>query len=326
MSSFLFSLICLLCWGFADLFYKLSSDEKDKNSHLKITVYVGLVMGVTSVIFLLFFKNSVGENLLKGLFYYLPASLSYIISMIIGYVGLRYLELSIISPVQNASGAFSSVFIILYYVISNNKGQLDELFTFNITNVLNLIGTVIIVIGIISLAIVEKKTDDVNLTDKNKKSKYRLGALALLFPLLYCLFDTVGTAADGIILSGDFFCEFSEIDVLILYGLTFLLVGVICFIIVSFKEKKVYNIFKPKELKTKGLASIFEEAGQIFYVYAMAKNPILSAPMIGSYCIVSVLLSRVLLKEKLKLSQYIPVVSVIVGIILLGVSEGISYL
>ena len=37
--------------------------------------------------------------------------------------------------------------------------------------------------------------------EENKgDSKYKLGALALLFPLLYCFFDTLGTAADGIIL------------------------------------------------------------------------------------------------------------------------------
>ena len=66
------------------------------------------------------------------------------------------------------------------------------------------------------------------------------------------------------------------------------------------KTKKAYNPFALKELRTKGSAACFEEFGQIFYVFAMASKPMLAAPMIASYCIVSVILSRIFLKEKLK--------------------------
>ena len=40
---------------------------------------------------------------------YLPVSLCYILSMIVGYFGLRYLALSVASPVQNTSGAAAAV-------------------------------------------------------------------------------------------------------------------------------------------------------------------------------------------------------------------------
>ena len=56
----------------------------------------------------------------------------------------------------------------------------------------------------------------------------------------------------------------------------------------------------------------------------MARNPVLAAPMVASYCIVSVLLSRVFLKEKLKLRQYLCVAAVIVGIVILGISDGLK--
>ena len=52
----------------------------------------------------------------------------------------------------------------------------------------------------------------------------------------------------------------------------------------------------------------------------------LAAPMIGSYCIVSVVLSRFILKEKLKASQYICVAAVIVGVLLLGICDGLAEL
>ena len=50
------------------------------------------------------------------------------------------------------------------------------------------------------------------------------------------------------------------------------------------------------------------------------------APMIASYCIVSMILSRIFLKEKLKASQYACVAAVVVGIVCLGISEGLAEL
>ena len=178
----------------------------------------------------------------------------------------------------------------------------------------------------IALGIVEqrlaKKEGALNL--KPEERKYRFGALALLFPILYCIFDTIGTAADGIILDEEVGLGLGEIDVLILYGLTFFLAGVISWIFLLIREKKAYNPFKSAEIKTRGVAALFEQFGQIFYVYAMADNPIVAAPMVASYCIVSAILSRIFLKEKLKASQYACVAAVIAGIVMLGIADGLA--
>ena len=326
MSWFLFALICLLGWGFADLFYKKSSDADDRYSHLRLAVWVGLVMGVAALIMLPFSESgfSAGALAINAL-KYSPASLGYILSMVIGYAGLRYLELSIVSPVQNASGALSMIAMLVFFSLTGRIGNISEEYS-----ALDFTGTAMIVAGVIALAIVEQRLGSkereavaegrVNESDR----KYRFGALALLFPLLYCVFDTVGTAADGIILDEETGLGLGEIDVLILYGLTFFIAGLGAWIFLWIKEKKPYNPFRPAELRTKGAAALCEEFGQIFYVYAMARRPVLAAPMVASYCIVSVLLSRVFLKEKLKASQYACVAAVVVGIVMLGISEGLG--
>lgn len=327
MSWFLFSLISMLGWGFADLFYKKGTDEEDRYSHLKIAVWVGLVMGVCALILIPF-----SETLTQGGFSlnnlallsvrYLPASLSYIISMVIGYAGLRYLELSVCSPVQNASGGLSAVCMLLWFLLTGQISSVFEEYSW-----LDLSGTVLIVAGVIALAIAEKKLTDSQDGLKNiseGKNKYRFGALALLFPILYCLFDTVGTAADGILLSEENGMDLGEIDILVLYGLTFLLAGICAWAFLLFRQKRPYNPFTRGEIAGKGIAAVCEEFGQIFYVYAMAKNPVIAAPMIASYCIVSVLLSRLLLKENIGTKRYLCIFTVILGILLLGISEGIA--
>lgn len=318
MSWFIFASISLLGWGFADLFYKKGTDDADPQSHLKIAVWVGLVMGACALILIPFSETfSTGATLpaiLSAAWRYAPASISYIVSMVIGYAGLRYLELSIVSPVQNASGALSALCMILYFLL---RGQNDILSSFS---VLDITGTGLIVIGVIALAIVERHLESAPLT---ADTKYKKGALALLFPILYCVFDTVGTAADGILLDGEAGLGFGEIDILVLYGLTFLLAGIAAWIWIRVSAGKFYNPFAKTEAP-KAIAACCEEFGQIFYVYAMSANPVLAAPMIGSYCIVSVLLSRFVVKEKLTRLQYLCISVVILGIILLGISEGLA--
>lgn len=341
MSWFFVTLICMLGWGFADLFYKKSNVDGDRYSHLKTAVWVGLMMGVFSLIFTILtlcrepLTGAFGEDFVsmvtaETLFTpevsvfssavsYLPASLGYIISMVVGYAGMRYLEVSIVSPVQNASGALSAVAMLVYFTAIGSIGSFWDEF-----NVMDVIGTVIIIGGVIALGVVEQRLAKAEgaLNLPKEERKYRYGALALLFPILYCVFDTIGTTADGIILNDE--NGLGDIDVLILYGFTFFLAGIAAWIFLLIKEKKAYNPFGKGEIRTRGVAALFEQFGQIFYVYAMSENPIIAAPMIASYCIISAILSRIFLKEKLKANQYACIAAVIVGIILIGISDGIK--
>ena len=66
-----------------------------------------------------------------------------------------------------------------------------------------------------------------------------------------------------------------------------------------------------------------ETAGQRTYVYAMASgNGAIAAPIMSSVCVVSLILSRIFLKEKLTKKQYAFIGIIIVGILMLAVIEG----
>lgn len=315
MNWFALSLITMLCWGCADLFYKKGTDENDRYSHLEIAVWVGLVMGVCALALIPFMETTLSVPAFAvAAVKYAPASVAYIVSMIIGYAGIRYLEASIISPVQNASGAMSVIVMAIYFAAVGRITDFGEEFS-----TLDVIGTVVVVAGVIALAIVEKRMEG--------EPKDRLAAIsipALIFPLMYCLFDTIGTAADGIILDEEAGLGLGEIDVLVLYGLTFMVAGIIAWIYMLVKTGHMYNPFGKDELKSKGAAALFEEGGQVFYVFAMSSKPMLAAPMIAAYCVVSVILLRIFVKEELKKSQYACVITVIIGIVILGISEGLA--
>ena len=108
---FWFSIIALICWSGSDLFSKIGcADAKDKYSHFKMVTAVGVVMGIHA--FYEIFVSGV-EFKFDAMLHYLPVSLLYIGSMTLGYIGLRYIELSISSPICNSSGALVALLCII---------------------------------------------------------------------------------------------------------------------------------------------------------------------------------------------------------------------
>ena len=100
--------------------------------------------------------------------------------------------------------------------------------------------------------------------------------------------------------------------------LTFALFALGLFIFM--KSKKVKFGAVPQH-KDKILAAVFETAGQFTYVYALGGVDAVAAPILSSVCIVSLLLSRIFLKEKLNWKTYAFIAVVIIGILLLAVAE-----
>ncbi len=305
---FVYALITTCAWGAADLFYKKGASEKDKYSHLKTAMMVGIVMGIHAVATLIITGVDYDPiNLVK----YLPVSLMYILSMTIGYFGLRYLMLSISSPIQNSSGAVSCILCLVLL------GQTMDL--------LSSVAVVLICGGVFFLGLLEKREmGKPGAADR----KYAIGFVAFLMPILYCIIDSLGTFLDAYYLD-DFEAtplvgvteDTLETVANVSYELTFLIAAVLIFIYIRIIKKQSVKL---PEQKDRVIAAVLETAGQATYVYAMSGNGVVAAPMIASYSIVSLILSRLFLKEKLTKLQYAAVATVIVGIAILGIVEGLA--
>ena len=296
-------------WGVADLFYKKGNDEADKYSHLKTTMMVGIVMGLYAT-----YMITLGgvEFDPINLIIYLPVSLMYILSMAIGYFGLRYLDLSISSPIQNASGAVTAILCLIVLQ--------------DVPDLVSGIAIAVICVGVFMLGLLEKKDEEALAAAGNKK--YRIGFVAFLMPILYCIIDSLGTFFDAYYLD-DFattplknVTEDTFEDVAnVAYMYTFLIVAVVIFVYLRFIKKEKISLPKQRD---RIFAALAETAGQITYVYVIGGNAVVAAPMIASYCIVSLVLSRIFLKEKLTWKQYIMVGLVVAGIVTLGIIDGIN--
>ena len=301
MSWFWFSIIALLCWSGSDFFSKIGCrDPKDKYSQFKMVMAVGLVMGLHAA-----YEIFVGgtEISWKVILTYLPVSLLYIGSMTLGYVGLRYIELSISSPICNASGALVAIIAIV-------SG------TAEVMEAPQYLAIALACAGVIGLGFVEANEDDALRAARQKASNYKYAKswLALALPVAYCMLDAAGTFADDLVLE-----TLNEDSANAAYELTFLAAGIVCFVYTVLIKKQP---LVPKMEAPKYVGAVFETAGQFAYIYALASGEsALAAPIISSYCMASVLWSRLFLKEKLSWKHYTCIFVTFAGILIMGIYD-----
>ena len=262
---------------------------------------VGLVMGIHAA-----YEIFVGGTEINGdvILTYLPVSMLYIVSMAIGYLGLRYIELSISSPICNSSGAVVAILIFA----TRGFGELPPA---------AIAAVALVCVGVVALGITEAREDDELRRARQDASNhhYAKSFIAILLPIIYCLLDALGTFADTIVLE-----TLDEDSANVAYELTFLAVGIVCAIyVLGVKKQKLL----PKQEAPKYAGAICETAGQFAYIYALAdtKHAALAAPIISAYCVASVLWSRIFLKEKLSIKHYGSILLVVAGIVILGILD-----
>ncbi|MBE6922448.1 MAG: DMT family transporter [Ruminococcaceae bacterium] len=306
MSWLFFSVATALLWGTAELFYKKGARPDEKYSHLKISVWVGVVMGIHAVYTLL--TQDIGFNPMN-LLIYLPVSLFYIFSMTFSYFGMRFLEESISDPIENTAGV---ICVLLFAIFMG-----DEF------SALTWIAVAVITVGVVGVSYLENKGE----TPRKKTYGKKLAVVAFIMPFLYALLDAFGTFLDDAFFLVEDIAAAPFVDVTeetmeavanTSYELTFALFALGLFIFMKAKGVKFGSVPQHKD---KILAAVFETAGQFTYVYALGGVDAVAAPILSSVCVVSLLLSRIFLKEKLSWKTYAFIAVVIVGILLLAVAE-----
>ena len=306
MSWLFFSIATAVLWGTAELFYKKGAQPNEQYSHLKICVWVGIVMGAHAVFTLL--TQDIGYNPVN-IIRYLPVSLFYIISMAFSYFGMRFLEESISDPIENTAGVICVLLFALF---------MGEEFSW-----LTWVAVAVIGVGVVGVSYLENRGE----TPRKKNYGKVLAVVAFIMPFLYALLDAFGTFLDDAFFLIEDVANSPLVDVTeetieavanTSYELTFALFALILFIFMKAKKVKFGPIPQHKD---KILAAVFETAGQFTYVYALGGVDAVAAPILSSVCVVSLLLSRIVLKEKLSWKTYVFIAVVIIGILLLAISE-----
>ena len=159
---FILSLISIFFWSGSDFFSKLGSPAKDEDSHLKMLMVVGLVMGAHATSQVLFQGVSFTKEILIA---YLPVSFLYIFS--------------------------GAVAALLSFIFLKQVLALPQLFAI-----------LLILFAIYLLSYLQKKREDAERKKMQKKveDKYVNSFIAIFFPIFYCIIDGLGTFLDAVVL------------------------------------------------------------------------------------------------------------------------------
>lgn len=261
-----FSIMTVLLWGTSDVIFKSVSEEKGEATLL---AYNGIVLGVAALLYMVIGGFSIT---MEAFLQYIPIALIYVSSMFCYYRAISKVQLSIASPIANSSCAITS--IMATFIL----GQRIE--------AIKWVAIGVILFAIITLSIVAAKNEE------EGKKKNSLGGI--LWALAYFVLDGVGSFMDDYTLKN----ALSEEEVLISYGIIYMIIGIGA-LFIALKQKRF-----AWDTKT-FVGSVIETAGQFTYIYAFAfGESVIASPFIASFSVVSVLLSRIFLKEKLPLWAY----------------------
>ena len=318
MTWLLLTLSCIILWGITDILLKKSLDYSDSLSQYKTFVWIGIVMAPAGIIMAICSDTLLDSIMMvKDNLYLIPLCVFYAIALFFGLLGTKHLDASVISPLENIDGAMAAIILYFFFLFTGRSHITDKI------GLVQLVGTVAIVAGVILLSIQEQSLSKQETHLSEDKKRHRLGALALIFPMIYNLVDAVSMVAVGITVSEETEVAIPDIDFFIFESLGFVIVAICMWLYMLIVKKYKYNPFKKEELVRCGAAT-GETFGTMAYIFAVASNPILTAPITSSYCLVTIVLARIFLKERLTKKQYLSLAFLVVGIALLGVSEIIN--
>ena len=314
MNWLLLTLSCIVAWGITDILYKKSLNYSDPLTHYKTFIWIGIIMATAGIIAAIC-SDTLLESIMmvKDNLYLIPLAVFYAVALLFGLLGKKHLDASVVSPLENIDGAMAAIILYFFFLLTGRNHVIDNI------GIMDMIGTVAITAGVILFGMQEHKLSRQEINLDEKKKKHRLGALALIFPLLYNFVDVISIVATSITVSEETEVAIPDIDFFFFESLGFLAVAIFLWLYLLIVKKYKYNPFKKKEAVRCGAAT-GETVGAITYIFAAASNPVLTVPITSSYCLVTIVLAHILLKEKLTKKQYLSLACLVIGIVLLGIS------
>ena len=290
----LFATLTVIFWGTSETVFKKST-KGDEHSVAHLLAYNGVFFGITGAIYMLIVYKGFHFDFINVL-KYLPIGSVYILSMWSYYHAMKAVKISIVSPIVNTSCLVTVLLSI--FILGQHPSAM------------NIVAIVLIIFSLVMLSINKTPEDD---TEKIKiKPKMSIYIFGLIFAFGYFILDGVASFLDAYALEG----RMIEDDMLISHALISFTVGIGCYIYLKIKDRAYkFELDKPKLM-----GSALETAGEFTFIYALGSGMAsIVSPFVASYSVVTIILSRLFLKEKLKPRQYIWITLVLLGVVLLSI-------
>lgn len=312
----LYVMATVILWGITDVLYKKGADKEDKYMPFKFSVSIGIIFLVIALYYITIREEpfTIWESAVR----YWPVTVFGIIYAIVNTVsfhGFMYNEASIVAPVENiANGSYVVLLIIIYVILGKVQSVWDVLTVYKITGIL------LIISGLIALSFVQNKEEKAK--GMIKTGGFKTGARALIFPVMFSFMDGLETIVTGVCLDKTFGYAMPEGDSIIIGGIEYAVFALGFWIYINYREKRIFNPFTKRNLPLIG-GALCDNMAIVIYAYAMALDSVATDPVLAVYPVITVLLSRILLKEKLSVKQYLCLSLILIGSIVIVIGQNI---
>lgn len=311
----LWSCISILLYAFCEIYEKKGSDIEEPYSGAKMLVWFG-IFGLAVALFVSltglresrigFFKMAV-ENpamILSTVFYFL--------SLLLAFISLKLIPVSVEAPITNTSGSLSFIGAILLYAVLGKYREIRCEVTPVKLIVVLVIFAVVALFSLIYHHRVEIGSDD-GVPEWNRSSSRRRRRLFSVLGIVFAVLSAASDAGNSVV-SYYVLDEVAESnDYLFFSNLLFSLLGAGAWVFVSIKEKRLFNPFE-KTQSAKAIGAGLDCAGMVTNVLAINENPFFADAIISTYFVFTVLLSHIMLKEKLNRKQCLCVAILVICI------------
>ncbi|MCR5302520.1 MAG: DMT family transporter [Lachnospiraceae bacterium] len=311
----LYIIIVILLWAMTGLIYKAGvHKEEEKHTGLKFSVSVGVVFFVISLFYLI--TRDEPFTIIESAVRYWPMTVFGIIYFVINTIsfnGYIYNEVTVEAPVEGISGGTSTILLIAAYLILGRVDSISKLLT-----PLRTLGILIILFSIILLASArnrETRREKERGPDFQKKSWKWRGLGTLIFPVMFSMVDALETVITGVCLDSTYGYSMPAGDSIIIIGMEYSILAFGSWVYIFVKDREFYNPFK-RENVPRLLGSVTDNVGIVFYSYAMAIDSVSTDPVLAVYPVFAMIGGRIFMKEKVSTIQYITVLCIVVGSVL----------
>lgn len=313
----IWSSISILLYALCEIYQKKSSKISEPHSESKLLIWFGLFGLLVAFVVSVFGLRETNESFITMAIENPTIVLStifYFVSLLFAFLSLKLIPVSIEAPIANTCGCLSFVGAIILFTLLGEYEKIAE----EVTLVKVILVIVIFAIVIIFSDIYHDKIEDgeelseyeINKKLGNRSKAVYYAVLGIILVIMSAIFDAANSVVSYYILN-----EVADSnDYLYFTNLLFFIFGVIVWVYISIKEKKIYNPFTKDQLP-KAIGSGFDCLGTVAAVLAINANQFYSDPVISTYFIFTVALSGIMLKEKLDRKQYLCIILLVLCIV-----------
>lgn len=311
-------LLSFLAYSFSSIFEKKGASIHEDHTSIKMVIWIGFFWGLVALgLTILGLRET--SSLMVEMVAETPAILAspifFALALLFNFFAFKLIPLSIASPISNTEGVFEFIGVVILFFILGKSGELEE----------SLSGwKFILIVLILLLTIILTSIRNKNENQESSRALARgrfliknghFAIIGVCSAFLFAIFDAASSLVD-IYFLGELGNDavIKSMDYLYAQSMVYFCISAVLYFLLWFLEKKPYNPFQKHE-RSRILGAGLDTVATVTWMLAVALNQIYTNIIISTYCIMTLILSRILLKEKFGRKETTLIIAIIISVV-----------